>query len=349
MRIEKKGQVYSYLCQSVRETMSAKNNSQLDENIARCPGYFVIYHSKSSITGMYVYSHYAYVIANSLVSLPGVIFNVLVIAAYVRNKNLRTPSNMLFIVLAFSDLMVGVIVQPLQILRAVQELLGTVDCKTWAASRLLSYFCCGVSLLTIGIIPIERFITLAFPYRYQNMVTPFRLKLAVAVTWFCILAFVTAHLGVVPFTTLSAVGASLIILTIACVIPMWLWIHRLIRKHRHTIGSMHVVASRERTRQRKGVFRTTGTCYFIVGAVILCYTPSLSMLGYIAFHEPSFLVLFVLMPWAETVMFINSLINPLLLFTRKTSFRENAKELIFCKKSRQAIEQTDVQSSHHQK
>ena len=305
--------------------------SESDEKLSRCNGSFLTFYWSDPAQGAHLYSNIAYIVANSFLSILGVFLNALVITVYAKNKTLRTSCNMLFVALASSDLMVTSIVQPLLVVRMVQEIFGTHNCTMWMVARLMSYFCCGVSLLTIAIISVERFITLAYPYRYQTILTPLRLKIAVASTWVTILVFVSLHLGPVSFALLSSVGVMLIISTILTVISIWVWIQRLVRRHQQTIASTQMPADieTEANRLRRNIFRTTNTCYLIVGSVLGLYFPSIVLLLYTAIHDNSFVALFLISPWAETIMFANSVLNPVLLFWRKRVFRDVAMGFLF--------------------
>lgn len=301
------------------------------EKLIRCNGSFMTFYWNSPAEGAHLYINIAYIVLNGLLSIPGISLNVLVIMVYWRNRNLRTSSNMLLVVLACSDLMVNSIVQPLFMARSVKEITGTHNCLMWTLARLMSYFCCGVSLLTVAIISIERFITLAYPFGYQSIVSRLRLKIAITSTWLLTLAFVMSHLGPISYAILSSVGVILIILSIITVITTWVWVQRLVRRHKNIIESTQTPSRmKHKTAQpRTEIFHTTSTCYLIVGAVIWFYFPSVVMLAYNAINSDNFVALFLIAPWAETIMFANSAVNPFLLFWRKKAFREKAREILF--------------------
>ena len=307
------------------------NDSYSPPMLIRCNGSFLTFYWDAPADGFHYYSNIVYIIVNILLSITGMSLNVLVWMVYWRNQSIRTCSNMLLVVLALSDFMTNAIVQPLSIARMINEIRGTHSCFVLIAARMSSYISCGLSLLTVAIICIERFITLAYPYRHRNILPPLRLKMIVAITWILVFIFVSLHLGPVSYTVLSSVGNVLIVLSISIVFLTWFWVNRLVKRHNAAIGSTQTPESEKNTdhlKRQEARFRTTRTSYLICGAVLVFYFPSLLVLAYNATQDYDFVVLFLVAPWVETVMFSNSLLNPSLLFWRKSGFRETAKEIL---------------------
>ncbi len=208
------------------------------------------------------------------------------------------------------------------------EMLGTHSCPLWVSSRLITYFCCGVSLLNIAIMTVERFITLAYPYRHQNILTPTRLKIIVIITWLTTFLLIVSHLRIVPYSILLFIGASLNLLSLILVVSIWIWIHRLLHKHKNTIWTKQTPSGDPRCNSKQ-MFRNTKTSYIVVASMLLCYFPSLLLLSYFATSDSvSFTMAFIVGPWTETVMFSNAVINPFLVLYRKKDFRECVREYL---------------------
>lgn len=304
-------------------------DSKFTGNLRRCSDFYVTYYWNSVVKGAHLYSHVIVVVMNILLSLSGAFANMALISAYGMNNRLRTLSNMLLVTLACSDLLVTAIVQPLFVLRMLKEILGVHHCLLWTSTRLLSYFCCGVSVLTVVIITIERFITLAYPYRHQRILTRTRLKTVVVSTWLATFVLVISHLGLVPYKILLTVGATLLLSSIFTIISTWVWIHRLLRRHRNNIKMNQMPSTMaNKTRNRKLAFRHTKTCYLIVSMALICYFPAFLMMAYFSSEPTNFVLIFVVCPWADTLMFANSFLNPLLVLWRKRDFKETAREFL---------------------
>jgi hypothetical protein len=309
---------------------TSDNDSYSPPLLIRCNGSFLTFYLDAPANEVHFYSNVVYIIVNILLSTVGMSLNVLIWMVYWRNKSVRTSSNMLLVVLALSDFMTNAIVQPFSIARMINEIQGNHSCFILIAARLSSYISCGLSLLTVAIICIERFITLAYPYRCRSILSPLRLKIIVFATWILVIVFVPLHLGPVSYTVLSSVGNVLIILSISIVFLTWFWVNRLVKRHSTAIRSTEKADDKNTNplKRQEACFRTTRTSYLICGAVLVFYFPSLVLLAYNATQDYDFVVLFLVAPWVETVMFSNSLLNPSLLFWRKSTFRDTAKDIL---------------------
>ena len=262
-----------------------------------------------------------------LILIPGIILNALVLMAYRKNRQLQIPSNMLLMALAVTDLFICVVVQPLLVVKKIVEMYTTFQCFLWVAFRVIPQCCFAASLMTTALISVERFVTLAYPFRYQTIITQKRLKIVLA------LSFTIICLYQLPQMLTSVKGISVAFysvfmtsfLLIICV--AWLWIHRLTARHKRQIKALNTPSTLEAT------VKNTKTCYLVVGSSMICFFPSFAMLLFlfIISHERSLLYLSrtVIYPFCTAFLNINSLLNPLILLYGKRNFREAVKQLIF--------------------
>ncbi|XP_015710922.1 histamine H3 receptor-like [Coturnix japonica] len=104
-----------------------------------------------------------------LLALVTILGNVLVILAFILDRNLRHRSNYFFLNLAISDFAVGVFCMPLYIPYALTGTwhLGKGLCKLWL---LMDYLVCSASVFNIVLISYDRFlsVTKAVSYRAQQ-------------------------------------------------------------------------------------------------------------------------------------------------------------------------------------
>lgn len=293
-----------------------------------CNEYVVTYYWSEAAEGVHLVTNLILVPTLIVLGIIGFILNSLLIIAYAKNSRLRTLPSMMLVTLACSDFLISTMVEPLYAARLVMELLGTHSCSLWVTSRLITYFSCGVSLLTIAIMTIERFITLAYPYRHHSILPPTRLKIIVIITWLTTFLLIISHLRILPHSILLFIGAGLNLLSLTIVISIWIWIHRLLHKHKNTIWTKQT-PSDESGPNTKQVFRNTKTSYIVVASVLLCYFPSLLLLGYFGTSDSvSFTMTFIVDPWAETMMFSNAVLNPFLVLYRKKDFRDCVREYL---------------------
>ncbi|XP_059715422.1 histamine H3 receptor-like [Haemorhous mexicanus] len=107
-----------------------------------------------------------------LLSLVTILGNMLVILAFIMDRNLRHRSNYFFLNLAVSDFAVGVFCMPLYIPYALTGTwhLGRSLCKLWLV---VDYLLCAASVFNIVLISYDRFlsVTKAISYRAQQGIT----------------------------------------------------------------------------------------------------------------------------------------------------------------------------------
>ena len=268
------------------------------------------------------------------ISLPSAFFgsiaNVLVVLSYFKNSRLRTLSNVPLVSLAFSDLLVTAVVLPLYSTRVIKETYGTHNCTLWGVNRLASYFSAGVSLLTVTFISIERYITLAYPYHYQTILTKLRMKIVVANIWCFTFAIVMSHLGLIPYKIFLALGASIVVICIIVLLSIWIWVYKLLQKHMRRITAQHRPSqtSRNEARSRQEQYKNTRTSAVIVVGLILSYLPLVFMFAYYFTEPKNFMGIYLVTPWGELLLLVHSVFNPLYVFWRKSEFRLTAKVVL---------------------
>ncbi|XP_051631392.1 histamine H4 receptor [Manacus candei] len=107
-----------------------------------------------------------------LLCLVTILGNILVILAFILDRNLRHRSNYFFLNLAVSDFAVGVFCMPLYIPYALTGTwhLGQGLCKVWLV---MDYLVCTASVFSIVLISYDRFlsVTKAISYRAQQGIT----------------------------------------------------------------------------------------------------------------------------------------------------------------------------------
>lgn len=140
----------------------------------------------------------AFTVALSTVSFLAIAGNLLVITTFIKTPNLKASSNYYIVSMAVSDLVCVSLNWPLYategMLKAGGSLfsdptLATLFCKLGIYSRAVSYL---VSILSLVLILVDRFIAIVFPLRTLNITARTR-KMFLFLSWFLSL------LSVVPF------------------------------------------------------------------------------------------------------------------------------------------------------
>ena len=120
-----------------------------------------------------------------ILSIGAVLGNSLILVAFRKESSLHPPSKLLYHCLATTDLMVGVVSQPLATtyyMSIVYEHWSTCRYARYAAF-MTSYALCGVSLSTMMAMRVDRLLALLLGLRYRQIVTLKRTFFCVGIFW----------------------------------------------------------------------------------------------------------------------------------------------------------------------
>ncbi len=264
-----------------------------------------------------------------VIALFGTLANSLVIMSYYRNPRLRTINNTIFLLLAITDINVTVFVEPMYAAVILSSLLGKGNCLLWDIGTILSQLFLGLSLITIVNLSLQSYITLAYPYHWQLIITKSRFNLTIVLSWLLILPLT---LGVYLHVSILTYGFPCIIsLTIITVVFTWCWTYKLVARHRRAIEATQTPSISQNI-SRKKILRSTATALAIILCLLGCYFLALCFFFWQMFMDPwkklgrdTYEILWSV---AVTFMYLNSLLNPCLVFWRNAPFRETAKNIL---------------------
>ena len=273
---------------------------------------------------------------NALLMQTSIIGNALVLAAILRTPSLRSPSTVFLCSLAVSDFLVGLVVQPVFIVDALRE-----SHSLALAEDSLTLFLCGVSLCTISAISLDRFMALHYHMRYPHMMTTKRAIYTSATLWIkCLLLSCISfwNLKTYVLTVMALIAFCLVISTFS-----YIGIYRIVLRHQLQIHAQQQAARNVKAehvhdmdliRSRRSAVNTF--IYYI--CMIFCYSPVLISTLFIAIsgkrHRTETWAL------ADTVVYMNSSINPLLYCWRLRELRAavlKTLQSIFCKQREQHL------------
>ena len=123
-------------------------------------------------------------IGNIFLSITAVLGNTLILAA-LHKETLHPPSKLLYRNLAVADFCVGTIAGPLHLVYWISVVTGKWDICYLAhlMVTLAAYTFCGVSLLTLTAISVDRLLALLLGLRYRQVVTVKKTYIAILAFW----------------------------------------------------------------------------------------------------------------------------------------------------------------------
>ena len=268
------------------------------------------------------------IIINCVLNAPPMLISILgnglVLAAIIRTPSIRSTHMIMLCSLAVSDLLVGLIAQPIYI----AEQLTRVD----HVSVMIRYSLWGVSLLTITAITGDRFLALHYHMRYVTLVTESRVKYTLIVIW--LLSFV--HSGIAFWNTrvhMFTVG----LVTVICLLISsfsYITIYRIVRRHQLQIFVQQQAVQSfdaENNLEIMGLKRSALNSFVFYIAFIICYLP---LYVFLTLHGLSVKDWQTEWGFAVTAVFMNSSINPFLYCWRLrelcTAVVETARQML-CK------------------
>ena len=251
-------------------------------------------------------------VLNAPLMLTAIIGNSLVLVAILRTALLRSPSTVFLFSLAVSDLLVGIVVQPLAIMFRLKY-----SHSLSYAYKVLSGLVCAVSLCTMATISVDRFLALHCHMRYPDLITTKRATYISANAWI-ICAFLSCSYFLSERVFFLAITVGIAVCLLICTFS-YVRIYGIVHYHQLRIQAQQQAV--ESTEHNLNMVRSTksaiNTLIFYV-CMILCYTPVfISSLIYVLFSKywTSVEVL------AYTVAYLNSSINPILYCWRLRELR----------------------------
>ena len=263
------------------------------------------------------------VIVNCILNVPLILIwivgNALVLIAASKSRRIRSSSMEILSSLAFSDLLVGIIAQPLFLAHQF-----TKESFLNSLMVLIVNPVCGVSLWTLTAISVDRFLALHFHMRYATLVTTTRVKISIAFIW--LYNFVSSALYyLVPFIYFFIMTLT----TVICILNFflaYLGIYFIVRHHQLQIhaqqetveskdvaGNVHGISM---ARLKKSAMNTFVFFIFFV----ICYLPMYALLTFAISKRAQWTTEY---DFSITVVFLNSAINPFLFCWRLQELRRN--------------------------
>ncbi|XP_064831511.1 trace amine-associated receptor 13c-like [Oncorhynchus masou masou] len=280
----------------------------------------------------------------SLISAVTVFLNVLVIISISHFKQLHTPTNLLILSLAVSDLLVGLIAIPVTTVAIMEPCWGFGE-YFCVFQFYITCLCTSLSLGNLVLISIDRYVAVCDPLLYHSKITITRMMCCISITWWCCIIhdaaiiknFVNVH---VPSRCLKECfilegfnWVNIISLVLKMVVPCSIIIALYMKIFVVATSQARKVFSKEAAsvsgvqtvQANKSERKATKTLSIVVFNYLSCWTPSLFpfFLSFLGENVSSSIISFLPL--------VNSLINPIIYAFFYPWFKVTAKLIITLK------------------
>ena len=252
---------------------------------------------------------------NALSAFTTIAFNSLTIQAIRKNSSLSKPLKTLLLSLAVSDVAVGLIVQPIFIVK-LKISSKTVETVFW----FIQVAFVNASFLGIMALSLDRFLAVHLHLRYQELVTNKRV-LGVAILAWVVSALISSFCFLIYEMTKKPKIIEIIVWGL-CFIVLTVISFRLyfaVRRHANHIKALQVQQAAQNgelanaTRLSKSAVST----FYVYFVFLACYLPFYaSIIMEMSKDRPNW------QRWPQTLMFINSLLNPIIYCWRMKDVRQ---------------------------
>lgn len=269
--------------------------------------------------GYFYATNIATAVVNSVFSLTAVLGNFLIILAYQRTPSLHCPSNTLVCCLALSDFTVGLVTQPSFVAHKIGEIQHNFNmyCATRMVTETSGYIACGVSILTLTAISIERYLAVHLHLRYNETVTNFRALVTVGVLWSILGLAAVSRFFFRDGKNFNAITVP--ILFSSLIVTFWAYsrIYKEVKRHHRSIQDQEKSARVTAIAKHK---KSTVTMVYILGLFVLSNAPFLGVVvtQRIQGYTNSVKVAYI---YASTIVFMSSSVNPVIYCWRITEIR----------------------------
>ena len=267
------------------------------------------------------------IIVNLLTFPVTAVLNALVVISVRTKSRLRAhKSNVLLAFLALTDFIVGILVQPA--FSAVLIMLLLNEPRGYCVLKVLRHgtFVVNASLFHLVLLTGERYIAMKHPFSYLTFVTEGRLLFASVMAWFLSISHSVLLLLSKP-VYLRCVGISSI-LSFAVISFCHVTVFGETRRHERQLAAQQATSeAREEFERNKKAFKLTSI--ILVLLILFVLIPSTLPVVLISYREFTPEAVYLFFSFTMSLVFLDSLLNPIVYALRLRQFRVAIIELLF--------------------
>ena len=251
---------------------------------------------------------------------------LVVISVQTKSRLRAHKSNVLLAFLALTDFIVGILVQPA--FAAVLIMLLLNEPRGYCVLKVLRHvtFVVNASLFHLVLLTGERYIAMKHPFSYLTFVTEGRLLFASAMAWFLSISHSVLLLLSKP-VYLRCVGISSI-LSFAVISFCHVTVFGETRRHERQLAAQQATSeAREEFERNKKAFKLTSI--ILVLLILFVLIPGTLPVVLISYREFTPEAVYLFFSFTMSLVFLDSLLNPIVYALRLRQFRVAIIELLF--------------------
>ena len=286
-------------------------------------GYKVLLCSPSLVVGFQQQS-ISFSAINIFLSITAFLGNFLILVALNKESSLHPPSKLLYRSLATTDLLVGLVTQPLYATHWMSLVHEHWSLCRYARDAVIisGFVLSGVSLLTLTAISVDRLLALLLGIRYRQIVTLKRIYIITTTFWIFSVAagsFSILHTRII-FWCIIIVIPSCSVISIAS----YTKIFRTLRHNQVQVQDHVQPNALNMVRYRKAV----SSALWVQLALAVCYVPKFTTLAVITYRKTYPLHVVVIDAITTILTYFNSTLNPFLYCWKIKEVRQAVKQTI---------------------
>ena len=266
-------------------------------------------------------------VLNTFMSITSFLGNVLILIALHKESSLHPPSKLLLRSLATTDLCVGLISQPLfaTYCMSLANEHGNMFRYALAAAFTTGNTFCGVSVLTLTAISVDRLLALLLGLRYKQVVTSKRTYVIVIAIW----VVCTVSTGIEFWNRLIILRCGIIVSSLCLIICSFSYTKIFLTLRHHQNEVQDHVQQPNQTNQLNIVRykKAVSTAIWLQLTLVACYLPNNIVVVLTSYSGLSSSLCYAWI-YTSTLVYLNSTLNPILYCWKIEEVKQTVKNTI---------------------
>ena len=270
------------------------------------------------------FNSHIFIYVNAILSITALPGNFIILVALCKESTLHPPSKLLLRWLSCTDLLVGMISQPIFIVyhKMIADKVGDVCEVTESLAYITSAVLCGQSINTMTLISTDRLFALLFRLRYRQIVTLKRVRSLIISSWIVNFTFALTYLWNKEFFFMGSCIWLWLFLSISscCYLKIYFQIRRQqaqIQEHdSNSTASLNLARYKKTVLSALCIHLTLSVCY-------LPYTVTTTIISLEGISNCKAIIWNI----AGVLVFLNSSLNPVLYFWTLREIRRTVMDI----------------------